>query len=416
MILIAFPGLLWADRKEIDYFRYTIYKRIEKIRILEYLSNSTFDDLSCGSGESLVDTALSILKIENKLFSSITNENITSCNNDVKDINNKNSNTSNSSSTIKGFINIVNKDNNTNNINGSVTIVLPQIPVIERRRERIKIISESFIKTSIPNDEQYLSHALSPTLMIIKCHEIYGDPEVLFPRFYKFKINKKYVIRLIPQCGSLNNVIDEILTCKYIVSESLHACSLSLKMKKTLNFQEKNNLIPLSKIFQKIFNYELKIYNSEYNITINNKEYLKVALMDRLLHNMVINKIILTNNDIDGEKLEGLFSNYVKIVFVDVFNRKGNGYTEYRVVSKEINSRKNSLSRNNFKHSKGVKTPVIADVYKKKVFNSTIDYEIYYNIDCVFKESNNDQYYIKTINIPKKEDISLNIDILNFEI
>jgi len=63
--------------------------------------------------------------------------------------------------------------------------------------------------------------------------------------------------------------------------------------------------------------------------------------MDRLLHNMVINKIILTNNDIDGEKLEGLFSNYVKIVFVDVFNRKGNGYTEYRVVSKEINSRKN---------------------------------------------------------------------------
>jgi len=49
-------------------------------------------------------------------------------------------------------------------------------------------------------------------------------------------------------------------------------------MKKTLNFQEKNNLIPLSKIFQKIFNYELKIYNSEYNITINNKEYLKVAL------------------------------------------------------------------------------------------------------------------------------------------
>jgi len=81
-----------------------------------------------------------------------------------------------------------------------------------------------------------------------------------------------------------------------------------------------------------------KIYNSEYNITINNKEYPKVALcaivkrkkwesiytrMDRLLQNMRINKIIYyDNNDIDGEKLEGIISNYIENGFVDVFDRR----------------------------------------------------------------------------------------------
>ena len=58
-------------------------------------------------------------------------------------------------------------------------------------------------------------------------------------------------------------------------------------MKNTLNFQKKNNFIPLSKIFQKILNtkncnngnnYYSKIFNFEYNITINYKEYPKVCL------------------------------------------------------------------------------------------------------------------------------------------
>ena len=84
------------------------------------------------------------------------------------------------------------------------------------------------------------------------------------------------------------------------------------------------------------------IYKSEYNITINNKEYPKVALcefvkkceflytrINRLLQNIVINKIILPdNNDIDGEKLESIISNYIEIGFVDIFNRRKSGHTE----------------------------------------------------------------------------------------
>ena len=84
------------------------------------------------------------------------------------------------------------------------------------------------------------------------------------------------------------------------------------------------------------------IYKSEYNITINNKEYPKVVLcefvkkweslytrINRLLQNIVINKIILPdNNDIDGEKLESIISNNIEIGFVDIFNRRGSSNTE----------------------------------------------------------------------------------------
>jgi len=86
----------------------------------------------------------------------------------------------------------------------------------------------------------------------IDCPEIYGDPSVLLPHFYKPKIEKKYEIGLIPHLVSLNSktvnrlqkkkgihliklkeykhwldVIDEILSCKYIVSESLHGLIIS---------------------------------------------------------------------------------------------------------------------------------------------------------------------------------------------
>lgn len=81
----------------------------------------------------------------------------------------------------------------------------------------------------------------------IDCPEIYGDPSVLLPYFYKPEIKKKYKIGLIPHWESLGSpvvkeicednrvhlikmkgynywtdVIDEILSCEYIVSESLH--------------------------------------------------------------------------------------------------------------------------------------------------------------------------------------------------
>lgn len=81
----------------------------------------------------------------------------------------------------------------------------------------------------------------------IDCPEIYGDPSVLLPYFYKPEMKKKYKIGLIPHWESLGSpivkemcedsrvhlikmkgynywtdVIDEILSCEYIVSESLH--------------------------------------------------------------------------------------------------------------------------------------------------------------------------------------------------
>ena len=81
----------------------------------------------------------------------------------------------------------------------------------------------------------------------INCPEIYGDPSVLLPHFYKPNVAKKHKIGLIPHWESLTSpvvkeickdsrvhlikmkgynywtdVIDEILSCEYIVSESLH--------------------------------------------------------------------------------------------------------------------------------------------------------------------------------------------------
>lgn len=80
----------------------------------------------------------------------------------------------------------------------------------------------------------------------IDCPEVYGDPALLLPSVYKPKIEKKYKIGIIPhwQTGLLDDynissnkhiliidmhnynnwtdVIDEILSCDYIVSESLH--------------------------------------------------------------------------------------------------------------------------------------------------------------------------------------------------
>lgn len=80
----------------------------------------------------------------------------------------------------------------------------------------------------------------------VKCPEIYGDPALLLPEVYNPKIVKKYKIGIIPhwQTKSINkykilkdknvllidfhnyekwtDVIDQILSCEYIVSESLH--------------------------------------------------------------------------------------------------------------------------------------------------------------------------------------------------
>ena len=79
----------------------------------------------------------------------------------------------------------------------------------------------------------------------IDCPEIYGDPALLFPRYYFPEIKKKYSLGVIPHMWNENddllrkfsndpevkiidiksgifNVVDEILSCEYIASNSLH--------------------------------------------------------------------------------------------------------------------------------------------------------------------------------------------------
>lgn len=90
----------------------------------------------------------------------------------------------------------------------------------------------------------------------VSCPEIYGDPALLFPRYYKIplglKANKPYILGVIPHFRDKNNplikklenrkdiliidvtnitpwhrFIDQINSCNYIVSSSLHGIILS---------------------------------------------------------------------------------------------------------------------------------------------------------------------------------------------
>ncbi len=77
------------------------------------------------------------------------------------------------------------------------------------------------------------------------CPEIYGDPALLYPKFYKPESQKKYKLGIIPHyidknhaaiknfqnnpdvllidiLGSINNVVDQICSCQKIASSSLH--------------------------------------------------------------------------------------------------------------------------------------------------------------------------------------------------
>jgi len=79
----------------------------------------------------------------------------------------------------------------------------------------------------------------------IKCPEIYGDPALLYPMFYRPKINRTKKLGVIPHYlekyhpllnqfkndseiliidmeGEINSVVDQICSCKYIASSSLH--------------------------------------------------------------------------------------------------------------------------------------------------------------------------------------------------
>ena len=86
----------------------------------------------------------------------------------------------------------------------------------------------------------------------VDCPEVYGDPALLIPFYYNPKIEKKYKIGIIPHWSNVDNtllnkykacddvkiirlkgytkwtdVLDDILSCEYIVSESLHGLILA---------------------------------------------------------------------------------------------------------------------------------------------------------------------------------------------
>jgi pyruvyltransferase len=79
----------------------------------------------------------------------------------------------------------------------------------------------------------------------IKCPEVYGDPVLLYPRFYRPEIVSKYRLGIIPHYvdrnnevlnkfrgiddvkiidinGKINHVVDQICSCRRIASSSLH--------------------------------------------------------------------------------------------------------------------------------------------------------------------------------------------------
>lgn len=81
------------------------------------------------------------------------------------------------------------------------------------------------------------------------CPEIYGDPVLLFPKYYLPRVEKKYKLGFIPhfselgsdeikylesfedthliyiqKYGSYEHFIDEVMSCEYILSSSLHGC------------------------------------------------------------------------------------------------------------------------------------------------------------------------------------------------
>ncbi len=79
----------------------------------------------------------------------------------------------------------------------------------------------------------------------IKCPDVFGDPALLYPRFYRPDIQTRHLLGIIPHYkdkgnenvrsfenlpevkiidieNSINNVVDQMCSCKYIASSSLH--------------------------------------------------------------------------------------------------------------------------------------------------------------------------------------------------
>ncbi|MCM1567453.1 MAG: polysaccharide pyruvyl transferase family protein [Dehalobacter sp.] len=109
-------------------------------------------------------------------------------------------------------------------------------------------ISESSKLSATPKKINAVRGPLTRSLLLnqgINCPEVYGDPALLYPKFYNPEIKSTHKLGIIPHYvdkrnnfindavnypeikiidieSSINNVVDQICSCKYIASSSLH--------------------------------------------------------------------------------------------------------------------------------------------------------------------------------------------------
>lgn len=179
----------------------------------------------------------------------------------------------------------------------------------------------------------------------IECPEVYGDPALLIHKFYKPDIDKQYKLGIIPHFSNLNdknlinlknpqikilnlkhynsnwkNIVDDILKCEYIISESLHGIILAeqfnipniwINIKDT---KEKNKgIFKYLDFYESIGKTDIKNFikiNDYNNIEeiidiINSTYYTKFEIdLDKLINVCPLGKITNTNllNDMKSSK------------------------------------------------------------------------------------------------------------------
>lgn len=165
----------------------------------------------------------------------------------------------------------------------------------------------------------------------IDCPEVYGDPALLIHKFYNPNIEKKYKLGIIPHFSNIKhekivkvknnpnikiidlvnyrglwkNVIDDILSCEYIISESLHGLIISeqynipnLWINISDNKSKNKGIFKYLDFYHSIGKYDIIKYTNIDNFTnldyiinlINKKYYRKFDIdLDKLINSCPFN-------------------------------------------------------------------------------------------------------------------------------
>lgn len=157
----------------------------------------------------------------------------------------------------------------------------------------------------------------------INCPDIYGDPALLMPLFYKPSIKKKYTMGIIPHYSQfkvckkmdINNInykiiniaeenneekfIDDILSCNIILSSSLHGIIVAHAYNIPTVWISINNNVPSGNLF-KYFDYFLSVGLTidEPLYNISNSQDID-ALINKINNNIeLISKPVINYNKI----------------------------------------------------------------------------------------------------------------------